>query len=252
MVDRNRDRDQPTPKDFEDSKALDSPWWEARQAVGKLTKENGITLMRYYFARSNAEAQRLCMYNPEISAHVECEAPDDVLKKENRTSLGAIMQESKAKIRFIEVSSVADADTVIVEHHSNFRGLWDIWWLLNGGGYGYTGRTGDKSLLILSGDLNTYDPQRAPKRTAHEIEHSLGAKHINDEDASNPVTSDAITRSIMSWKKQVVGADGKILGPIDISWYQRHFGKMEDVHTAPHKVTPKPIQKVCDPGKKEL
>jgi hypothetical protein len=68
------------------------------------------------------------------------------------------------------------------------------------------------------------------KLLAHEIEHTLGAKHP-DEPGSIQVTKDsdpqAFKQSIMS-SSPLMGLDentlGKILGRLDIERYQRHFG----------------------------
>jgi hypothetical protein len=65
---------------------------------------------------------------------------------------------------------------------------------------------------------------------AHEIEHSLGAKHPDDPDGIR-ITMDsdprAFNQTIMGNPVLASGEGntlGKTLGSLDVDWYRRHFG----------------------------
>ena len=69
---------------------------------------------------------------------------------------------------------------------------------------------------------------------AHEILHTLGAKHPQDIEPSNPNSSridPAKNREL--FMQTIMGIPtpqqaGKILGPLDVIWLQRKFGNKKD------------------------
>jgi hypothetical protein len=228
---KHRRPDEPSAKDVAESASLDSPHMQARYEVDKLTRlPDGTTLVKYHFAADD-EANALCMKDPYV--HKPCVTAGDRVKQADLEAMDAIVRESGAKIKFVEASPAENADITFVEHD----GL-DLRFS------GEAGRANGKSLSVIDVDVDAriYHhyfgngpvgesalQQHLRSHAAHEIEHILGAKHsyVNEGGNSRAFRKDSkMTKTVMD-AGFVVGNGNHVLGPLDIAWYQQHFGKAE-------------------------
>ena len=235
----------------------DSPSLEARYAVDQLEKRpDGTTVVRYYFSNAAAEVNELCRNDPLL--HAEC-APtiDDRTRNQARETMRAIVAESGAKIEFQEVPSMKEADVSFIKSSK----------VIDADGkqaVGYAGRSGNKNYIVdaieganerlmverafsqfppeqreqakramLPGRLwrqiwrkcgcSEYfsTPEHEKKVLAHEIEHILGARGIWTPRKQSVMAEDSVLMGLGENKI------GKVLGQLDIDWYQHHFGIKE-------------------------
>jgi hypothetical protein len=248
------------------SRVIDSREMESFHRVDHLTKRaDGTTVVRYYFPSDIDEVNGICASDARF--HPECmPLLDDKTKALAREAMKAIVGESGARIDFQEVPSLDNADIAFVKSSG----------ALSGYGIradGYAGRAADRNYIVdgmggssfrqlMEEAFNELPPEQQDKFReqilqkygsanakdtdiftiltserekmiiAHEIEHTLGAGHPDAGAGLQPTK-----QTIMG--DPVLGSDrfGKLLGNLDVEWYQRHFG----VNHLPESASPDPL-----------
>lgn len=240
------------------SKMLDSPDMEERYAVKQLTKmPDGTTLVRYYFSDNSVEASALSMNDPLL--HTDSTAfMDENLRGLARDVTKSIVAETGARIKFEEVSSLAEADVAFVQsphcieadndhvpgsgaagraHNKNFIDVMDE---------RSSKETIERAFRLLSSDqrerakamiIETYGDKYSKnadiftilayeaekKLFAHEIEHILGAKHPDAAGAVR-VTEDSDS---LTYKQSIMGESVVAGSGIDRSALGRVLGALD-------------------------
>jgi hypothetical protein len=234
------------------SRVLDSPDMESRYAVDRLTKKpDGTTVVRYYFPNDAVEVNALCANDSML--HSQCTPEEDNARKQAREAMKDIATESRAKIEFQEVFSLEGADIAFVRSPKGIEedGRRADGYAGRSGGKNYIvdGMGASDYRQVMEQAFNLLPPEQREKAKekilevygkkygkdaniftilaserekmdfAHEIEHTLGAKHP-DAGGGPQVTKN---ESIMG-AAALGDRPGKTLGSLDVEWYQRHFG----------------------------
>jgi hypothetical protein len=234
------------------SRIIDSPDMESYHAVNHLTKKpDGTTVVNYYFMGDPAESAAFS----RSDIHLESVPLDARTRELAREVMNDIVAESGAKIEFREVSSTDRADVTFVKSAGTIQGHDVV-------ADGYAGRAGRRNYIVdgmgassfrktMEQVFNEFSPEKREKAKeailkaygdkygkdtdiytimtterekmliAHEIEHTLGAQH--PDEARGPLGKQTIMSNNPS-ANSLNNTHEKILGTIDVEWYQRHFG----------------------------